>query len=189
MNPAIEAQARIRRNAEEESNALNDFSVWETTIKQNDAKIKKAAQSSKIRSSTLLGKCDNRVFENESFSKVNSEISTPVLAGRSNSIVIGGQQQVVQSKNPVARAPKEAIENDNPAISEDALEENERQLGNTLFSSRDYQGSIKHYTKSIQLNPSSMLSYSNRGEKYHDDLSYFLNTEQQRLSFILYLHS
>ena len=192
MNPSIEAQASIRKNVEEQGLALNDFNVWETTIKQNDAMIKKKNENKSIQSSTIVGGPRLSSFADDKSNKRNNNSiddvsdlgrSIPEFAGRSNSMLIGrGQQFGMNSKNPVARAPhmEEVTTIQKPTKSKEEFENDERQRGNTFFSAGDYQGAIKCYSQCIQLNPASAIAYSNRGERRRNFPIIFYNQERER---------
>lgn len=158
MNPSFEAQALIRRSVEEQNVALNEFCAWEASIKQNDEEIKEK------KSTISLSRQQRHVIPTKLETVALDENLVPQNIS-SHSIVIGGHEPS-KSEVPVAKAPHLLHETStiNPNNGEGNFEELERQRGNESFSKGDYDEAVKHYTRCIQQNPSSVLAYSNRGK-------------------------
>lgn len=172
MNKAIETQALMRRNVEEQNNALNDFSDWESSIKQNDVvriNKKKLTNSSRFQIPSVSPKKLINIVENGVAEKAHVENAPPQKYPSipPNSIIVGGHEQV-SSNVHVARPPQLFATNSVESLikSNVELEEDERMKGNALFSTGDYHGAIKHYTRCVQLNPNSVLAISNRAMAY-----------------------
>lgn len=164
INPSIEAQVKVRKKVEEHNIALNEFSAWENNIKEDDANISRRKRNNSIQNLKQAAENDekdnsldvNNSIDNDIISEFDEgTISSSALVFRSNKASI--TNTAVEQPPPVSHNPEKK--------SNQELEEEERQKGNTMFSVGDYHGAINHYSKSVQLNPSSLLAYSNRGEK------------------------
>lgn len=173
MKASIEAQVIIRRNFEEQSNALDDFKAWETQIKLDDAKRKRSSRkaneesngSSSVLATSFLVKGSKEERTNDAKSQL------PPMLQKSASIVIGGSGSNVQmAKNAVPIAPIVIDGYETKSLSKEKLAIEERERGNELFAEGDFEGAKKCYSQSIHFNASSALAYSNRGK---DTLSNF----------------
>jgi len=166
INPSIEAQVKVRKKVEEHNIALNEFSAWENNIKEDDANISRRKRNNSIQNLKQAAKNDEK--DNTSSLDVNNSIYNDIISqydkGTMSSSALVFRSNKASITNTAVEQPPPASHNPEKKSNQE-LEEEERQKGNTMFSVGDYHGAINHYSKSVQLNPSSLLAYSNRGEK------------------------
>lgn len=174
MNASVKTQLLVRRNAEEQNNALYDLTAWEEKIKQNDSKLSEKRNFAPSYQGNEIGNVEKNCKDNTLF--INDEsLLIPDNISERNGIVFSTPQQPKQfSDISVPSPPCEEVDesahiHENEKDINIGLEEDERKQGNEMFGKGDYGGAIKRYTKCISLDPSSVLAYSNRGE-----LNYFL---------------
>ena len=152
------AQAQIRRDVAEQNVVLKDLIEWEDDMRKLE-KRKDTVPKSKLRLHSTTSPHDN--------SKNTSSTSKGPEALKDKSSMVIGNQLPTPLK-PVATAPPSATIIPYEQYSRVGFSkeegETERQRGNTLYASGDFDAAIQSYSKCIQIDPGSVAAHSNRGK-------------------------
>lgn len=134
---SMNIQAQLRHRVEEQNDILKDLGKWEESITKKDSSIR-SLQEGGTREDYY---CTRKKNDNINPSQSNN-LKEPIPS-----------LQNIQSKdNSPANSSKED------------LEIMERKIGNEHYGVGDFAKAVRCYTRCLELNPKSLLAFSNRGK-------------------------
>ena len=162
---SIQAHAHIRQNAEEQNAYLQDLVSWEDKVKEqenNRQRSRSARQHGKGLSSSSSLAVAELPKDTPTY---HCKIDTDTLPAYHPSTIHPIQSNLSSPPSLEGTCKKDLLATRTiPRLSKEQIELAEREKGNALFKAEKYAEATEVYTRCIQLNPNSAVSYSNRGK-------------------------